>query len=216
MKRLIMVSAALLTIHTLHAQHLSLGPSAGFGHAWMSNTDNIQFKPTVNIGASFIYSVVPHFGIGADLRLHFMEGVCNKYDNGSVVERNTLNATYLRLPVKFIYFFGAYGDRLRPKIYAGPSFGVLLGGNTVLKREKSDYRMESNSRDLLRDFDFGLTAGAGINFRVRRATWLNLDLAYTHGLTDAGRAPGYQANRNLGIAAGLTFPVGSGTKSAKK
>jgi len=216
MKRIVIAAIALMATQQVKAQHVSLGPAIGFGDAWMSNMDNVQFKPTFNVGATFIYSVVPHFGIGADLRVHFMEGVAEKTTMGSIVEKTSLNATYLRLPIKFIYFFGQYGDRLRPKLYVGPSFGVLLGGKTISKQENPDYRTEINTTDVLNSFDFGLMAGAGLNWRLHKATWLNLDLIYTHGLTDAGKMDGYQANRNFGISAGITFPVGAKPKPATK
>lgn len=213
MKKLLFIPSVFLLAHTAHAQNLSLGPTVGFSHAWISGEDNVRFKPSFNAGATFTYSIVPHFGITADLRCHFFEGVKTEESYGGTTLQNTLNATYLRLPVKFTYFFGKFGDRLRPKVYAGPAVGVLLGGKYKVKPDGQDAIAEGNTTDQLRTMDFGIVAGAGLNYRLKSKVWLNLDVCYNHGFLDVSKADGYNATRDIGITAGVTFPVGTAKKT---
>ena len=69
--------------------------------------------------------------------------------------------------------------------------------------ETTAYNKDNN----FRMFDAGVNAGAGVNIRLMKATWLNLDIGYYQGLTDAVReaAGNYNTNQNLGINAGVLF-----------
>jgi hypothetical protein len=43
---------------------------------------------------------------------------------------------------------------------------------------------------------------------VAKATWLNADIGYYHGLTDMSTG-GDAKNRNLGLNVGVLFPLGT-------
>lgn len=188
------------------AQTVSLGPTAGFGHASITNIDNAdhKFKPAWNAGLSATYSWNSGFGIGADLKASG-EGV--KLENGTTTQ--TLNANYIRVPLKAMWFFGEYGQAVRPKIYLGPSFGFLIGGETTTT--VSGVKTITQTKDRLNSFDFGVQAGVGINFRVSPNTWLNTDLSYYHGITDINKTAQSQKNHNMnvGINVGLLFGIGT-------
>jgi outer membrane protein W len=68
-----------------------------------------------------------------------------------------------------------------PKVYAGPSFGFLTGGKTNVNVD--GVVSKTDTKDQIKNFDFGATAGAGLNFKVAPRTWLNTDVAYYQGLT---------------------------------
>ena len=201
-----LVSAAMM--QGVSAQNLSFGPSIGVGHSWMTGFENVKFKPSVNVGGTLVYSFVSHWGVGADIRASFLEGVRTIDENGNTSFERKMNATYLRVPFKAYYFFGEYGDRVRPKLYAGPSLGFLLGGKT--KQEISGGTAEWDTKDVLKSFDFGFVAGAGLNYRLKRNTWLNVDLNYQNGLVDMSETPSsFNATRNIGVNVGVTFPLGT-------
>ncbi len=65
---------------------------------------------------------------------------------------------------------------------------------------------EVKTKSFLKTFDFGLHVAGGGNVRIAPATWLNLDLAYYHGLIDVNQNSEMK-NRNLGINVGVTFPL---------
>jgi outer membrane protein W len=203
-------------------QAVSLGPNVGFGSTWIDNfKDNKQFKSSTNFGASLIYSTKSSFGVGVDVKYSF-EGGERKYQSAvaGVMTEEDVNLQYIRVPVKAMWFFGKYGNRVRPKISLGPSIGVLVGGKTHVRNMTNAGALISelaavNSKDNWDRYDVGLTGAAGINFRIVSRTWLNADVAYLHGLTDnrrddrknvAGYTPGTNyKNRNLVLNLGLNF-----------
>lgn len=175
----------------------SLGPSAGVGSSWLDNTSNRKSKAAGNAGLSLVYSAAEHFGIGVDAKYSFEGG---KYSLNN--ETTTANLNYVRVPLKFMYFFNNYGNRIRPKVFAGPSFGFLAGGTT--KIETPVLTRELKSKDYYKSFDLGLTAGAGLNIRMVKNTWFNADVTYLHGLTDI-RPTSKQHNRGIGANVGVNF-----------
>ncbi|GAO42174.1 porin family protein [Flavihumibacter petaseus] len=189
--------------------NLSFGPTAGFGHTWLSNAENSRYQPAGNLGVSLIFSPATHWGIGADAKWS-IEG--NKTSANGIDVTNRID--YLRIPLKGIYFFGEYGQRVRPKLAFGPTFGFLLGG----KQERTymddghEVTVKTPVKDFVKSFDFGLTGSAGVNIRLLEKTWLNLDLGYYHGLTDVMESTDVdQKNRNLSMNVGLTFGIGKAT-----
>lgn len=175
----------------------SLGPNVGVGASWLDNTPNRDTKLSGNVGLSLVYSAAEHFGIGLDAK-YSAEG--GKYSVNN--EKTTVDLNYFRMPLKFIYFFNNYGNRVRPKLYAGPSFGFLVGGKT--KIESPAQTISINSKDYYKSSDVGLTAGAGLNYRLTKNTWFNADVNYLHGLTDI-RPTSNQHNRGVGVNVGVNF-----------
>ncbi len=185
-------------------QNLALGPTAGFGHAWLSNTSNSKYKPAGNVGLALVYSASPHLGFGADLKFS-IEG--NKTETGIRVAENTLD--YIRVPLKLIYFFGDYGDRLRPKIAAGPSFGFLIGGNREI-RDNGMQISKTDANDLYNSFDAGLGALVGLNYRLVKNTWFTADINYYNGFTGINKVGNVDMkNRNIGLNIGVNFGIGT-------
>lgn len=167
----------------------SLGPNAGVGHSWISKTNNSKFKLAANVGLAMVYSASEHFGIGLDAKYSY-EGV--KSTVGS--ETGSLDINYLRFPLKAIYFFNNYEDPLRPKIFAGPSFGFLSSA----KMNNVDVKDAFNSSD------FGITAGVGFNYRLVKNSFFSADLNYLHGISDVGKV-GDNHNRNIIVNVGVNF-----------
>lgn len=208
-KQLLGVMVCLIGLSAVaQKQNLSFGPTAGFGHAWMSNTDNGKYKPAGNVGVSLIYSSHPHIGFGGDLKFS-IEG--NKTEVGVQEVENTLN--YVRVPLKVIYFFGEFGDRLRPKIAVGPSFGFLVGGKKEISNNHA-LVSKTDAKDLYKGFDAGIGALAGLNYRLVRNTWFVAEVNYYNGLTNINDVANLNnKNRNLGLNIGVNFGIGTATKS---
>jgi hypothetical protein len=208
MKKLFLAGAALIAFASVHAQNLSLGPTAGFGHSW-TNTDygndvDRKFHASPSIGAKLVYSFVSNWGISADARFA-SEGTTVKSGGDEL----RMRANYIRVPIQGIYFFGKYGNAIRPKVSLGPSVGFMVGGKSAYY-EDGDKVSETNTKDVIKTFDLGLTAAAGANFRLAPNVWLNTDLAYYHGLLDVAKNDGAEArNRNIGINVGVLFGIGT-------
>lgn len=208
MKKLFLAGAALIAFASVNAQNLSLGPTAGFGHSWdngdFGNDANKKFHASPNIGAKVVYSFVSNWGISADVRFSSEGATVKNEDNEELI----LRSNYIRIPLQGIYFFGKYGNAIRPKVSLGPSFGFMVGGKTTYY-EDGDKISESDSKDRVNGFDVGLTAAAGANFRLSPNVWLNTDLAYYHGFVDVSKTTISARNRNIGINVGVLFGIGS-------
>jgi len=211
MKKVMIIVAVLGIGFVSKAQTFSIGPTGGFGHSWITNTNgDTKFNPAWNAGIAAIYSTNSHFGIGADVtysaegnKVNNLTGVADGADN----VKSIVNANYIRVPVKAIYFFGDNNSAVRPKVYAGPSFGFLTGGKTNVNVD--GVVSKTDTKDQIKNFDFGATAGAGLNFKVAPRTWLNTDVAYYQGLTDITESKNTtKRNGNVGVNVGLLVGLG--------
>ena len=148
----------LLFAAPLRAQYMSLGPSVGGGISWLTYPDeSFDQSPrfTWNAGATFVYSTESHLGFGADLKFS-QEGTSTSYDVLGTQYDNTLCLNYLRLPLRAIYFFGDYGQSVRPKIFLGPTLGILLSANNSVDPGES-----VDVKDSFNTVDVGVHIGAG-------------------------------------------------------
>ena len=194
MKNLIIAVLVCCSAAAVSAQEiLSFGPVIGVNFSKISDVNNSEFNTGFAGGAQLVYSNVNNWGLGGAL-LYSQEGVAVKV-NG---QEGSTNLDYLRIPLKAYWFLGKYGDTFRPKLFVGPSIGILLKAESKYAKSEVDVKSSFNSLDL------GLTAGAGFNARITEGTWFNFDVNYTYGLLDVAKnANG--GNRNLGVAAGVLF-----------
>ncbi len=201
MKKILIMAAVLLTSPTVFSQDapekttktLSIGPSVGFGHTGLRNTTGTDiFKPSWRAGIILNYSSRKHVGFAADV-LWSMEG-SKVQDNGFEAD---LSMHYIRVPLKFAYYFGDFEDDFRPKITIGPSMGFLL---------KADGYVEGleavDVTDNYEKFDIGVAASLGFNWKLATNIWLNTDFNYYTAFTSVLDS---QYNSNFGLQLGVAF-----------
>jgi outer membrane protein W len=203
MKKVMIIVAILGVGFVSKAQTVSLGPSGSYGGSWITNSaGDGRFNPAWSAGLSLIYSSKSNLGFGAGVNYSAM--------GNRVVEdgiKNTINANYVRVPLKLIYFFGAPNSAVRPNISAGPTFGFLTDATTASVSQ--GVKVKTDISNDIRNFDFGVNAAAGLNFRVAPRTWLNTDIAFYQGLTDITKGDNTtRRNGNLGVDVGLLFGLG--------
>jgi outer membrane protein W len=213
------------------AQYVSFGPALGFGHSTVMQGDykdvtpgKAKFNPSFSAGLSLIYAKHEHWGFGLDV-IYSQEGYKKNVstNNGRIDfdEKNTVG--YIRLPLKAYYFFGQYKDKVRPKVFLGPSIGIKVmedGERTANNNLTRELFSGTGAADVpaYNTVDLGLQAGAGVNITLGPKAWLNLDISYYHGLLDAMKdkpnvETGYNMNQNLRFNAGVLFALG---KPARK
>ena len=201
MKRILIIAAALFTNATAFSQEdsrggnntFSMGPSVGVGHTGVRNTvGTAMFKPAWSAGLIFNYSSSQHIGISADVLWSF-EGGLTDY----IGTESDLDLEYIRIPLKFVYYFGSFEDDFRPKLTIGPSMGFLLNADSYVEGFGT-----TDVTSMYEMFDIGLNASAGLNWKIQNNVWLNADLNYYTGFT-AIRADHY--NNNLGLKIGMAF-----------
>lgn len=155
-------------------ENITVGRAFSFGHAFITNSDaNQKFLFSLTGGLSFTYSDNEHYGYGADIVIA-NEGGKTTLNNGVEDLETKIKLTYIRVPIKYIRFFGNYGEPIRPKMFAGPSIAYLVAA-------------ETNGDGSFRDFnqwDMGLHVGVGANKIICNRIWLNTDITYTQGLLD--------------------------------
>ena len=196
------------------AQNLSMGPILGMNHSWLTDGgNNKRFNPGLNVGGTITYSFNPYWGVGGDL-LFSMEGMRNRNEGSLSTTTRDIELNFVRIQPKFYHFFGELGDAVRPKLFVGGSLGFLTGGNNKLTvtadNESADVVTKSPSKDAYNNIDAGVLAGAGINWRLGKASWLTTDLVYNNGLVDLSKSnSSWQASRSLSFNLGLTFPIGT-------
>ena len=191
---LALVIVSSVSLATQAQSKFSIGPTVGYGASTISNLNNSKFKAAAAVGLSTVYSAAEHFGLGLDVKYSF-EGA--KVQNGSTETEFDLH--YVRIPLKAIYFFGDYGKSVRPKIFAGPSFGFLSSS-----KENTNGGNDIDRKSTTESFDFGLVGGVGLNYRLVKNTWLNTDVSYTHGIKEIN-ATGDLSNRNVMLNVGVNF-----------
>ncbi|GLU54581.1 porin family protein [Dyadobacter frigoris] len=186
-------------------ENVSIGPIAGVSlanlHGDVINTDT---KAGLTIGAFYNYSSKTGFGFSGQL-LYTQLGA------QTLNKTAELNLNYIQAPLLFTFFFGRYGDRLRPKLFVGPSLNFLVSAKD---KNGNNINGDSNSR-VYNVFDLGITGGAGLNYELTRKVWLNFDVRYGVGLLDVTKDPNTSVqNRNFGINLGLSFPLGTYDKKS--
>lgn len=162
----------------------TIGSKAGFGHSFISPGSD-GFNGSWMVGLTTMYMMSEHVGFGADA-LYSSEG-------GTLLRTDGTNSNteidYMRVPLRVIYAMGGSDNAIRPRVSVGPTFGVNMAEGTGIK-----------------DMDFGLNAGAGLNIRMTEGLWLGLDAAYYHGLMDIyAPTSTTERNGNLRLEVSLTF-----------
>lgn len=184
-------------------ENVSIGPIIGLSMANLKgDIDNTNWKPGLTVGGFYNYSSDDGFGFSGQLLFTQLGARINQ-------KTNEVNFNYLQIPLFATFFFGKYGQRVRPKVFLGPTLNFLLSARDI---NKNNINGDPNNTNY-KPFDLGLTLGGGVNIRLQNRIWLNLDARYGVGLLDVTRAPNIAIfNNSLGFNAGLSFPLGTYNK----
>mgnify|MGYP000069202299 CR=1 FL=1 len=202
-KYFLSIALILLISTTGFSQYVTFGRAFSFGHAFISEKD-VQHKFFFSLtgGFSITYAKRENFGFGADL-VYSTEGSKTLYNSGGLTTENKIKLSYIRIPLKAIYFLGDNGDNIRPKVFAGPSFAILVGAESN----------KENSYETFKKIDAGVHIGIGANKLICDRIWLNTDITYTQGLIDISNenlAGG--DNRNGNIRMNISLLLGTNRK----
>jgi opacity protein-like surface antigen len=204
MKSYIILFAALcLSLSAVAQENVSIGPMVGVSIAnFRGDIANTNWKPGLTVGGFYNYSAKSGFGFSGQLLFTQLGAQTGN-------KTNEINLDYIQAPILATFFFGKYGDRIRPKLFLGPNLNFLISARD---KDGNNINGDSNNRTY-NPFDLGLTFGAGVNFRLVEKIWLNLDGRYGLGLLDVTRASNNSIkNNNWGINLGLSFPLGTYNK----
>lgn len=159
---------------TAQAQNTSIGLRGGLNFAKISGDDvspDTKSKLGVNFGALLTYSITSNFGITGELNF-----TGKGYKDGS--SDVTVGINYLEIPIYGAYYFGAADASLRPKIFAGPTVGILM--TATAKGDDTDLDL----KEFYEPLELGAVFGVGVHKRVGDGNWVCIDLRYNLGVTD--------------------------------
>ncbi len=219
--RLFTVLAAILTIMAAPAQthykpHVSIGGHGGVAMSKMS------FSPEVPQG----WAMGPNIGIHARYAEERLVGIVGELnfvqrgwkesfeDNPALSYTRTL--TYITLPIMTHIYFGP--DRFKFYFNLGPEFGLMVGNSISSNFDYSNpgdlidptRRYHQMSMAVKNHFDYGITAGFGMEFYVNPRNSVSVEARFYYGLGNifpSSKADEFSASRSmsLGITAGYSF-----------
>lgn len=194
-----MVTSLFFMSRMSNAQNLSFGPMAGLNISSLNNYANTSSKAGLLAGAFLNYSSKNWFGLGVQV-------VYNGLGAKLTTPTETIRLNYIQVPILATYYLSGSNTQgsFRPKFFAGPHVNFLLNA-----KNKDGNNLNPNNL-YYKSTELGLTFGAGFNYAVMDKTWLNFDVRYGLGLTDATQAPKVNITNNaFAITLGLSFPIGS-------
>ena len=186
MKKLFIVACFITTLSATaqNDPRFTIGSKFSYGHSYIMPYGG-GFSGSWAVGLNMTYMSGEHLGFGGDI-LYSAEGGRIELIDGTGANANI---EYMRVPLRVIYALGTGAGNFRPRIAAGPTFGVNL-------REGTGYR----------DMDFGFNASAGFSYKMLEGLWLGIDAAYYHGLIDIyDDVPVNERNGNIRLDVSITF-----------
>ncbi|MBQ6648112.1 MAG: PorT family protein [Muribaculaceae bacterium] len=193
-----------LTIATAHSavaidfssHNISVGVKGGASLSRVNFQSSVPQKmlPGMVLGASFRYIEEKHFGIIAEVNLE-QRGWKEDFKplEGYSYSRSL---TYVQVPLLTHIYFGS--DKARFFFNAGPEIGVMIGSKTSsnfdYENAASNPDFETNFRKIEqftlpvhRKFDYGISAGLGMEVNVAPKHSINLEGRFYYGLNDVFR-----------------------------
>lgn len=191
MKRVLVVAVSLVLVLAFAAMaqdagggKISWGLKAGLGLANVTG-DSAKADPGWSKkarmgfggGAQVEYKLSPAISARLEL-LYLMKGV--KYDSGSVKE--SFKADYLEFPLTF-HIAPQMSGKFQPNFFAGPYLAMRLSAKQKGEGwpDAAD-NGEMDVKDLTKSTDFGITFGAGFDYKMDKAA-VTFDVRYDLGMS---------------------------------
>ena len=177
---------------THYEANIAVGGKAGMS---LSRTN---FQPSVPqalvggfvVGGTFRYMEEKHFGLIAELNVE-QRGWKEKFEGYDYAYSRKF--TYLQLPIMTHVYFGS--DKFHAFFNAGPSMGLMIGESTSsnfdynhiadIEGFPSENRYtEQMTLKVKRKFDYGITAGLGMEYIAQHKQSFTLEGRLYYGLGD--------------------------------
>lgn len=218
---LILALAALAaSAETHYKAHVSVGAHGGMALSRVSFSPSVpqRWASGATAGVSVRYAEEKLVGIVAELNLT-QRGWSENYDVNEVKSplRYTRTASYLALPVMTHINFGS--SRCRAFFNLGPEIAYMLSQSTSANYDYTNPTAAAGWPDRERmtqqltmpihnRFDYGICAGAGVEYWVAPRHSIYLEGRFYYGLGNiypAAKADVFSASRNMTIAVTLGY-----------
>lgn len=196
--------------------HVHVGAHGGISLSRTSFYPSVPetFFKGMNFGVSFRYAEERHVGLLAELNFE-QRGWQEDFENAALVYKRRL--TYIELPVLTHIFFG--GRNVKGFFNLGPQIGYMIGNSidcnfdyanpkTVEGFPTKPRRTEQLTMPIKNKFDYGITAGAGLELIVRRRNSIMLEGRYYYGLANifpSSKKDTFSASRGSSIMVTLGY-----------
>lgn len=221
MRRIILLFTAILAVMAAKAQthyipHVWIGGHAGITMSEMSFSPSVKQSMTqgMTAGVSFKYAEERHVGLIAELNIS-QRGWKEDFEEHPFSYSRTL--TYIELPILTHIFFGS--RKFKGFFNLGPVVGLMVGDNIsadfdyehpdqVAGFPLANRSTEQMSMEVKNKFDYGITAGAGCEFIVKRRHAISLEARYYFGLGNiypSSKKDTFSASRGTSILVTLGY-----------
>lgn len=221
MKRLFFILLATIAFigakaQTHYVPHVWIGGHAGFTMSEMSFSPSVQQAMTngITAGASFRFAEERHVGLIAELNIS-QRGWKEDFEEAPFSYSRTL--TYIELPILTHIFFGS--QKFKGFVNLGPVLGYMIGDNIssdfdytnptqVPNFPLANRSTEQMAMEIKNKFDYGITAGIGCEFRVKRRHAFSLEARYYFGLGNiysSSKKDTFSASRGTSISVSLGY-----------
>ncbi|MDW7691036.1 porin family protein [Flammeovirgaceae bacterium SG7u.111] len=196
----ILATLGLLFIGNLsktYAQGTYLGLKGGVNFSEFKGAESdVKMTPGAAFGAFIRQESAGNFAVTGEV--NYM-GKGTEYKDG-LLESSTVN--YLEIPVLFEFMLP--GERIRPRLFAGPYAGFIMGAEDNAEVGGVSVDTEENYSSI----DAGAILGAGVNMKVSEENWLLLDVRYGLGMKDITTDDDLDIrNRGFNVNLGFIFPI---------
>ena len=199
--------------------NISVGAKGGVSLSRVNFQPSVQQKMVTGmvLGASFRYIEEKHFGLIAELNLEQR----GWKENFNPLEGYSFSRqfTYLQLPLLTHIYFGS--DKVRFFFNAGPEIGIMIGEKTssnfdyehapTIEELANSYRkLEQFTEPVERRFDYGISAGLGMEVNINPKHAINLEGRFYYGLNDVfsnRKADPFQGSSSMSIMVTLGYNI---------
>ena len=216
-----------LTIATAHSavaidfssHNISVGVKGGASLSRVNFQSSVpqKMQPGIVLGGSFRYIEEKHFGIIAEVNLE-QRGWKEDFKplEGYSYSRTL---TYIQVPLLTHIYFGS--DKARFFFNAGPEIGMMIGSKTSSNFDyenveanedfQKNYRkIEQFTMPVHRKFDYGISAGLGLEVNIAPKHALNLEGRFYYGLNDIfsnRKSDPFQGSSSMSIMITLGYNI---------
>lgn len=210
------LSAVSAKSQTHYVSHVSVGGHAGMTLSEVSFSPSVKqsFVSGVTAGVSFRYAEERHVGLLAELNIS-QRGWKEDFEGDPFSYSRHL--TYVEIPVMTHIFFGS--RKVKGFINLGPEFGFMLSDRIT---SDFDYKNpsavpgfptanrfnEQMGMEIENKFDYGITAGGGVELAIGRKHSILLEGRYYYGLGNlfsSSKKDTFSASRGTSILITLGY-----------
>lgn len=203
---------------THYVPHISVGAKGGVTFSDVSFSPGVKQSMLMGatFGGVFTYAEERHVGLRFELNIA-QRGWKENFEEFNDEFNYSRQLTYIELPVMTHIFFG--GRRVKCLFNLGPQFAYMISENVKSNFNYHDpasvpgfpianRHQEQMYLDIKNKFDYGITAGIGVEFVINRRNSIQLEGRYYFGLGNiypASKKDVFGASRNQSIVGTLAY-----------